>query len=87
MADTNRKIQELLSDYAGALRDEFRIWLDGWDHGLREQFHRLTGHRPERIIDARFLTGDDARGDAGRAAGIGVDENPARPLALPGRRG
>ena len=86
--DPNERIILLVqfSD-AGTQRDAFRLWLEGWDHGLREQFLHLTGHRPQRILDARFLTGDEARGEKGRAAGIGADANPARPLAIPGRRG
>ena len=72
---------------AGAQRDALRIWLEGWDHGLREQFLSLTGHRPQQVLDIRFFTGEEARGEPGRTAGIGSEENPARPLALTGRRG
>jgi len=72
---------------AGPEREAFRTWLEGWDHGLGEHFRRLSGHRPERVLEVTCLTGEEARGEAGRAAGIGDDENPARPLALADRRG
>ncbi len=84
----NEQIQLLVQfKEAGAQRDALRIWLEGWDHGLREQFLSLTGHRPQQVLDIRFFTGEEARGEPGRTAGIGSEENPARPLALTGRRG
>jgi len=69
-------------DGAPAMRRDLELWLEGWSLALAEMNYLRTGVRLKRLLDVRFLTGEDIEKQTTFASKIGAVIDPARSLTL-----
>jgi hypothetical protein len=67
-------------------REGLSLWFEGWSLCLAEMNYLRSGYRSRGLLDVHYVTDEDVARRTSFAAKIGAVTDPARPLALGGRR-